>query len=431
MLYSVEEHGDKIKYTDAVENVSFEIPREDFAGLIFGQSVPALTDPDVYKKAMANPIQGDTLCEIARKRNAKTASVIVSDGTRGVPTHLVSGLIIDELVKAGIKMEDILFIVAVGLHREANEDEYKALVPEEYYGKVRMISSNAFDESVNVHIGDSSRGVPIEVNREAYECDIHIAVGKVQLHGMAGFSGGRKSVLPGISSYKTIMGNHTPQMICDPKTVRGKLEDNPFHIEMQEAADLYRLDFGVSFVLNDQNKTAAVFAGDMNASFHAAVNFLKQYVDVKLTEKPDIIVITPGEPFNVCFYQACRPLNKLENVTDSNSVIAFYAGCPEGIQSKIMMLPYENSSTLEEAEKWMWDNWDCQMDDTLFFLKALRTGTKFLLYSPGVDRKVFEKMHCTSCDSYDEFMKTAYALSGKEHPRVMFYPMCQNYFTSF
>lgn len=123
-------------------------------------------------------------------------------------------------------------------------------------------------------------------------------------------------------------------------------------------------------------------------------------------------------------------MRQLDGVIDKDTVVAFYAGCPEGVQSDIMMLPFDHGDTPEAAEKWMWENWDVQMDDTMFFFKTLRTGAKFLCYSPGVDQKIFEKMYCTSCGSYDQFMETAYLLSGKEHPRVMFYPMCQQYFTS-
>jgi nickel-dependent lactate racemase len=293
-----------------------------------------------------------------------------------------------------------------------------------------MISSNAFDRESNILIGYSSRDTPIEINRQAYECDLHITIGKTQLHGMAGFSGGRKSVLPGIASYKSILQNHSPQMISDPKTIRGKLEDNPFHIEMLEAAELYRVDFNISFVVNDLNEPSAIFTGDLVQSHNASVEFLMKYVNVKLPEKPDIFIVTPGKPFNQNFYQASRAMRQLDHVIDKNTVVAFYAGCPEGLQSKVMMLPFENTSSLDEAEKWMWDNWDAQMDDTLFFIKTLRTGAKFLCYSPGVDRKCFEMMYCTSCDSYDEFISTAYTLSGKKNPRVMFYPMCQQYFTS-
>ena len=431
MTYSAVPVGDKIRYTDEVEQITFEIPKGDFAGLIFGKPMASLPDPfAATRAAMDAPMGTKRLTDIAKERHAKTASVIVSDGTRGVPTHLASDYICDELVAAGIKPEDILFIVAVGLHRPATEEEYKALVSDKYYGKVKMISSTPYDEESSVCIGNSSRRTPIEVNRQALECDLHIAVGRTQLHAMAGWSGGRKSVLPGICSYKTIYANHTAQMILDPMTIRGKLLGNPMAIEMQEAADLYRVDYGVTFVVNDKNETSAVFAGDLKTSHLASIDYMSAYLEVKLDEKPDIFVITPGAPFNQNFYQASRPMRHLNSVIGPETVVAFYAGCPEGVQSEDMQRPFRNAHTVEEAEKWMFDNWDVQMDDTLLFLKSLRTGAKFLCYSPGVDRKVFESMLCLGADSYEDFMKRAYELSGKEHPRVMFYPMCQNYFTS-
>lgn len=426
-LYYTRCHDGKVTYHDKVENVQFEIPEEDFAGLMFGQKMPSFEGADGCLDALRNPISSHTISQLVREKNAKTVSIIVSDGTRGVPTNAVSGLIIEELLVAGVKLEDILFIVATGLHRAANEAEYRALVDEKYYGRVRMISSDAFDETANVNIGTSARGTPIDVNRQAYACDLHISIGKAAFHGMAGFSGGRKSVLPGICSYRTICGNHTPQMITDRGTCRGVLEGNPFHEEMLEAARMYRIDFCVTFVMNDENKIAGVFAGELNESHQAACNFIKKYADIKLPEKADIYFVTTGAPFNVNFYQASRAMRMIDRCIDENTVVAFYAGCPEGIMADQMMMPFDHSHSVEEAEKWMWSHWDPRMDDTLFHIKTLKTNAKFVCYSPGVERAAFEKMHCHGADSYEDLLHQAYKLSGKEHPRVIFFPMLHNY----
>lgn len=430
MLYYITEQDGKATYHDEVEQVSFTIPKEDLIGLISGQKVPALKGDAFCRDAIANPIHCQTLSELVKQKHAKSASIIVSDGTRGVPTRSVSGIILDELAAAGIPYEKVLIIVGTGLHRPATEAEYRTLVDEKYYGKVRMISSNAFAPEEFVTVGTSSRGTPIDVNREAYECDLHISIGKAEIHGMAGFSGGRKSVLPGISSYRTILQNHTPQMITDPHTKRGVLEENPFHLEMLEAARMYGIDFCVTFVMNEENQIAGIFAGDLNDSHVAACTFIQSYANVKLPEKPDIFVVTTGAPFNVNFYQASRAMRMLDNCIDENTVVAFYAGCPEGILSDQMLLPFENGRNLEEAEAWMWEHWEPRMDDTLFHMKTLKTGAKFLCYSPGVKREDFETLQCFGADSYEDFLKRAYALSGKAHPRVAFYPMLHKYFTT-
>lgn len=429
MLYYTTENNGKITYHDEVEGVALEFPKEDVIGIISGKKMPALEGSSFCREALEHPIRSETIPELVRKKNAKSASIIVSDGTRGVPTHMVSGLIIDQLAASGIAYEDILIIVATGLHRAATEAEYHALVEEKYQGRVRMISSNAFAPEEFVNIGTSSRGTPIEVNREAYQCGIHISIGKAELHGMAGFSGGRKSVLPGISSYRTIMGNHTPQMICDPGARRGALEGNPFHIEMLEAARMYGIDFCVTFVMNEENRVAGVFAGDLNEAHVAACDHIRRYANVTLPEKPDIFFVTTGAPFNVNFYQASRAMRMLDDCIDENTVVAFYAGCPEGHMADMMLKPFEEGRGLQEAEQWMWENWEPRMDDALFHIRTLKTGAKFLCYSPGVAREDFEKLLCYGADSYEDLVRRAYALSGKEHPRVAFYPMLHKYFT--
>ena len=431
MLYYTTTENGCVTYHDEVENMRFTIPEEDFAGLISGRGMPALDESeDFCRAALAKPIGSGRIGELVREKQAKTVSIIVSDGTRGVPTNRVSGLIIEELLEAGIRMEDILFIVALGLHRPPTEAEYREIVPEAYYGRVRMIASNAFDPDSSVNIGTSFRGTPVDVNREAYACDLHIAIGKAEMHAMAGFSGGRKSVLPGIASYRTIIGNHTAPMITDKRTRRGVLEGNPFHEEMLEAARMYGVDFCVTFVMNEQNRIAGVFAGDLNESHVKACELVLRDANVTLPEKPDIVFVTTGKPLNVNFYQASRAMRVLNDVIDEHSVVAFYAGCPEGVMSDVMLLPFEHAHTADEAERWMWENWEPRMDDALLFIKTLRTGAHFVCYSPGVPGSEFEKMLCQSASSCEDLVAKAYAACGKEHPRVMFYPLAHKYFTS-
>lgn len=431
MLYYTTKENGLVTFHDDVEKMRFQIPEEDFAGLITGRGMPALDENrDFCLDALNTPIGCGTLGELVRERKAKTVSIIVSDGTRGVPTNRISGLIIEQLLEAGIQLENILFIVALGLHRPPTEEEYRAITDEKYYGRVRMIASDAFDPESYVNIGTSFRGNPIDVNREAYECDLHIAIGKAELHAMAGFSGGRKSVLPGIASYRTIIGNHTAQMITDKRTRRGVLTGNPFHEEMLEAARMYRVDFCVTFVINEQNRIAGVFAGELNESHVRACDLILRYANVQLPEKPDIIFVTTGLPLNVNFYQASRAMRVLNDVIDENTVVAFYAGCPEGVMSDVMLLPFEHARTADEAEAWMLENWEPRMDDALLFIKTLRTGAHFVCYSPGVSGKEFEKMLCQSANSCEDLVAKAYAACGKEHPRVMFYPLAHKYFTS-
>ena len=128
-----------------------------------------------------------------------------------VATAPMARVAVDELVKGGIELENITFFVAIGVHRPATEDEMRCALGE-LYGKVECVNHTPFDKDNLIYLGDSSNGTPVTVNRRAYECDVHVQIGKVEPHEFAGFSGGRKSVLPGISSEETIRINHRPEL---------------------------------------------------------------------------------------------------------------------------------------------------------------------------------------------------------------------------
>ena len=296
-----------------------------------------------------NPGYGKSIRDLVKERNAQSASIIISDATRGVPTHLVAGHIIKELAAAGIEYDKILFVVALGVHREATADEIRSFIGDEYYGKVRVENHKPRDTAYLAEIGTTSFGTPVEVYKAAYECDLHISIGKVELHCFAGFSGGRKSVLPGISGARTIAANHSVQNLLDENSIPGVLENNKIHLDMVEAAELYRLDFTVNFVMNDDLLTSGIFAGSMNSAYSAAVRFLRNYCEVKIPEKPDIIVSSTGKPKNIDFYQAVTSLVALVPVLTPDITVVLLCQCPEGINSKDMMRPFEAASTVEGA----------------------------------------------------------------------------------
>ncbi len=149
------------------------------------------------------------LRDIAADNKALSACVIVSDATRKMPTDKAAEVIVKELQDAGIALSEILFVVALGVHRDATEEEMRELIGDELYSKVRIENHRPYDKDNLIRLGNTGYGTPVIVNKRAYECDIHVSIGKVEPHEFAGFSGGRKSVLPGISSEETIILNHS------------------------------------------------------------------------------------------------------------------------------------------------------------------------------------------------------------------------------
>ena len=410
-------------YTDTELGISFSVPEEDCLGLVQTGELPELSDRETIRQAVRNPVSGKRLAEIARERAAKTAAILISDATRGVPTAALAPFVVEELLEGGVPLDGICFFVAVGVHRPATEEEMKTFLGD-LYGKVRIENHTPFSPENLIPLGTTADGTPLAVNRRAYECDLHIQIGKVEPHEFAGFSGGRKSVLPGISSEETIRVNHRPERILDPRAAIGRVEDNPISMDMEEAAERFRMDFGVNCILNNQMKLAAVYAGGMRESHRAAIDFVRSGLGVSI-EKPDLIVTCPGQPLDIDLYQSVKALIALTEVLDRDTAALFYCGCPEGVNSPDMLRAFASSDRLEEAVEWTIQNYEIQMDHVLLLSKFLRKGARIVLCCENVSDADAEKMFMTPGGSPAEAMEIARKLTGKDHPKILFYPRPQ------
>lgn len=423
-MYTIERQQDFVIYRDEVENVTLSISAADYAGMLQTKPIPPITEDEVFRQAVLQPQSGLPLSQIARAKQAKTACVLVSDSTRAVPTSRVAAIVVDELLAGGVPLSGILFIVAIGVHRQAGQNEMRSFLGEELYGKVRIENHTPFEADNLIKLGTTSRGTPVEVNKRAYDCDLHIQIGKVEPHEFAGFSGGRKSVLPGIASEEAIITNHRPEMISDAMAAIGVLEGNPVNEDMLEAAELFRIDFAINFILNNELEPAALFAGGMKESHYAAVNFVRKYLGV-IIEKPDIIVTTPGQPLNIDFYQTVKALIALTEIVDQSVTIVLYSECAEGISSPDMLRAFQSSGQIDEVVQYATENYRIQMDHVLLLAKIFRKKVKIVVYSPNIEPDDLKDMFFIPCTDVEQLMETAYSVCGKERPKVLFYPRPQ------
>ena len=200
-------------YEDRRLQMKCGIPGEYRVKMLQTPDVPEIRDYGEVQRAVREPVSGKSLTEILRGKQVHTVAVLVSDATRAVPTAEIAGVIVDELTENHIALKDITFFVAIGVHRPATEAEFREILGN-LYGKVKIENHTPFAENSLICLGDTKRGTPVYVNRRAYACDLHIQIGKVEPHEFAGFSGGRKSVLPGISGEKN--HPHEPPSGNDP-----------------------------------------------------------------------------------------------------------------------------------------------------------------------------------------------------------------------
>ncbi|MFH1741720.1 MAG: lactate racemase domain-containing protein, partial [bacterium] len=229
-MYSIREQDAQVIYHDAVEEVEITVAAEQCLGLVGIQEPPAVSWPEDFREAFAAPSGTPQLHDLAW--NAQRVAIIVSDSTRGVPTAKVMPILLEELDAAGVRRSAVTIVVATGVHRPATEDEIKEILGAGNLMGLKVINHDPCDGEQLVVLGKTSFGTSVEVNRTVYEADLRIAVGKVEPHEFAGFSGGRKSVLPGIAGEKTIEFNHRPELLMSPLARPGQLEGNPIHLDM-------------------------------------------------------------------------------------------------------------------------------------------------------------------------------------------------------
>ncbi len=420
-MYRLEDHGRKTRYIDEVENVRAELDSRNAAGLIL-PSLPSAKAPDI-SGAFASPCSGKRLRDIARGR--KKAVILVSDATRKVPTADVLPAVMEELLAAGMDERDVTAVVALGVHRRATESEMRDILGS-WWDRILIENHDAFSAERLVEIGTTSCGTPLSVNRTAYEADLRITVGKVEPHEFAGFSGGRKSVLPGIAGERTIRENHNPQWLMDPGAVPGRLEDNPIHEDMLEAAGMLGVDFAVNLLVDESNRLREVFCGDPVKSHEAAVAASVMDLCVKLVEPPQIVVTTPGEPLNICLYQAVKPLIALAPVLAPGGTMILYAKCPEGIDSPDMVRPFEEAEGLDGAFDYLVENYRIQMDHALLLVKIMKGGAEIVVVAPTVPGETIEKMHMTPAGTLQEAVDYALSRTRRE-TGVLFFPCAQRF----
>ena len=422
-MYKLERQGGSCVFTDDELNVSFSVPEKNCVGMFQTSQLPAIEDEAALRRAFEEPVSGRRLRDIVQIKGARTACILVSDATRGIPTAPLAAIAVEELIKGGISLENIHFFVAIGVHRPATEAEMKQFLGE-LYGRVHIENHTPFDADNLISLGRTSGGTPVSVNKRAYNCDIHIQIGKVEPHEFAGFSGGRKSVLPGVSSEETIRINHRPEMILDPASAIGALDGNPINADMTEAAELFGIDFGVNCILNNEMKIAAVFTGGLTECHRHAVDFLRSRLGV-VFEKPDLIVTTPGQPLDIDFYQTVKALIALTEILDENVVTLLYCGCPEGVNSPDMLRAFGSSEDLSEVVRYTTDNYEIQMDHVLLLSKIFRKGAQVVLCCPNVTDDEARTMFMTPCKDPQSAMELACRLTGKSEPKIMFYPRPQ------
>ncbi len=285
--------------------ITFSLPSGFTGTVVESRAVPPIPDvPAAVRAALANPVGAPRLCDMAKPGD--TVCIAFTDATRACPDSLLVGPILEELLAAGVAEERITFLCGVGMHRPSTDAEKLAKLGAEVVRRYRVIDHDARDPEGLVDLGRTETGIPLSVNRVAYESDLLIATGIVEPHQYAGYSGGAKTLSVGAAGEAMIAYTHGPAMLEMPGTRLGQVEGNPFREALQEAARRAGLRFVVNVVQDDNKRVVAVRAGDPVAAFRELVAVARQMYEVSIPHPYDVAVAGVGYPKDVNLYQASR-----------------------------------------------------------------------------------------------------------------------------
>ena len=269
--------------------------------------MPLLEDVDgSIRRTLLEPIGSPPLPQLAKGK--KTACILICDITRPVPNGLLLPPLLDTLLDQGIDKEDILILVATGLHRPNEGEELRELIGnDEIFRSVRIENHFARDREAHIDLGMTSQGIPIGIDRRFYDADLRIVTGLVEPHFMAGYSGGRKVVAPGVAYQDTILKFHTSHILEHPRAVSCVMDGNPLHEAQIEIIRKIGDIFALNVAIDDKRRLGKVTFGAIEESHLAAVAFMKKYAEVDIARKFKTIVTSAGGyPLDKTYYQTVK-----------------------------------------------------------------------------------------------------------------------------
>lgn len=404
--------------------IEYDFKNENLIG-VFESSIneyePKETESELIENALNAPVGSEKLSVLAKGK--EKIVIIASDHTRPVPSKLIIPSMLREIRK-GNPNADITLLIATGCHRATTTAELADKFGEEIMENEKIYIHDCDETDMLCDIGVLPSGSRCIINKLAAGADLLLAEGFIEPHFFAGFSGGRKSVLPGVASRSTVLGNHCSEFIADKNSRTGILENNPIHTDMLWAAKQARLAFIVNVVLNAEKKVIYAVAGDVEKAHKAGTDFLAEQCGVEKRPADIVISTNGGYPLDQNVYQAVKGMTAAEATVKENGVIIMMARSNDGIGGdhfyhqladekdidKTMNVFLSRSRTETVPDQWQ----------TQVFLRVLKKAT--VIYVSEMEDKLIEEMHMIPAKTIDEALNKAKEIIGKEKPTVVAIP---------
>ena len=382
---------------------------------------PGLDEQTLVNIAMASPEGGVTLPELAKGK--EKIVLIASDHTRPVPSRVIVPPMLRE-IREGNPNADITILISTGCHRETTKAELISKFGEEIVRNEKIVVHDCDDGENLVNIGTLPSGGQCLVNRLAVEADLLVAEGFIEPHFFAGFSGGRKSVLPGVAGRETVLANHCSEFIAHPKARTGILAGNPIHEDMLWAAKKVKLQYIVNVVLNGEKKVIYAVDGELEKAHKKGTDFLFGLCGAE-TESADIVISTNGGyPLDQNVYQAVKGMTAAEAAVKDGGVIIMLAASGDGIGGDHFYHQLADEPDINKTmelflsrgrNETVPDQWQTQI-----FIRVLQKAR--VIFVSQVDPKTVEALHMIPAENLEEAMNKAKKLIGKENPTITAIP---------
>ena len=313
-------------YGTGVQTV--ELPEKNLLDVLTSNPVAhARRGMDAVAHALANPIGAPRLRDTVDPSN--TVAIVTSDISRPLPSYEVLPPVLDELYAAGVPRENITVVFALGSHRHHTEEEKRKLVGERCFREVRCVDSDPDD---CVHLGTTRAGTPVDITRSVAEADFRICLGNIEFHYFAGYSGGAKAIMPGVSTHDAIQTNH--RMMVSPQACAGRLEGNPIREDIEEAGAICGIDYIVNAVLDEHKNIVYAVAGDVTAAHRDGCAYLDRMYRKPIPKRADIVLVSQGgAPKDANLYQTQKALDNAKHAVRDGGTIILIGACQEGLGS--------------------------------------------------------------------------------------------------
>ncbi len=380
-----------------------ELPdRSGMRTLSYKNATP-LPDPEAaLREVLENPTGTAPLAELAKGRT--DACIVICDITRPVPNEMMLRPMLVTLEASGIPRDKIVILIATGLHRPNVGDELVEIVGEYIASNYRIENHHGQVLEEHTYLGDSPRGVPIWIDSHYVNADLKITTGLIEPHLMAGFSGGRKLICPGIAALETVKVWHGPDFLESPMADCGILEGNPVHEENTWIGRKTGCDFIANVVIDAQRRPLKFVAGDMVEAFHEGVDFVREVVRDTVPEPVDIVVTScAGYPLDTTFYQAIKGLTGALPIVKQGGTIILAASLSEGIGSPQFEQLFNENESLDifmerilGKDYFVMDQW--QLEE----LAKVCRKAKVKIVSDGLPAETINKLFVESAPSIEQ-----------------------------